>query len=52
MVVSSDARSRCIVSVTYTVNGGHRVTTMVDVGDAELAFTEFGAGSPVVWLHG
>ncbi|WP_433299233.1 alpha/beta fold hydrolase [Pseudonocardia sp. CA-142604] len=25
---------------------------MVDVRDAELACTEFGAGSPVQWLHG
>ncbi|MCH6171863.1 alpha/beta fold hydrolase [Pseudonocardia alaniniphila] len=25
---------------------------MVDAGDAELACTAFGAGSPVLWLHG
>lgn len=28
------------------------MTTMVDVGDAELACVEFGTGSPVLWLHG
>ena len=28
------------------------MTTMVDVGDAELACTAFGAGGPVLWLHG
>jgi pimeloyl-ACP methyl ester carboxylesterase len=28
------------------------VTTMVDVGDAQLACTDVGSGSPVVWLHG
>src|ERR1700754_4864565 len=45
-------RHQIIVSVTYKSMGGVGVTTMVDVGDAELACTEFGAGSPVLWLHG
>jgi pimeloyl-ACP methyl ester carboxylesterase len=28
------------------------MTDTLDVGDAELAYTEFGTGQPVVWLHG
>lgn len=28
------------------------MTTILDVGDAQLAYTDAGAGSPVVWLHG
>ncbi|WP_069861527.1 alpha/beta fold hydrolase [Streptomyces malaysiensis] len=28
------------------------MTSTLDVGDTGLAYTEFGAGSPVVWLHG
>lgn len=29
-----------------------RVTSTVNVGDAELAYVESGTGSPVIWLHG
>lgn len=28
------------------------MTSTVDVGDAELAYTESGVGAPVIWLHG
>jgi pimeloyl-ACP methyl ester carboxylesterase len=28
------------------------VTSIVDLGDAQLACTDVGSGSPVVWLHG
>lgn len=28
------------------------MTSVLDVGDAELAYVESGTGSPVVWLHG
>ncbi|MEU0468385.1 MULTISPECIES: alpha/beta fold hydrolase [unclassified Amycolatopsis] len=28
------------------------MTSTLDVGDAHLAYTEAGSGSPVVWLHG
>jgi hypothetical protein len=34
----------CIVIATYIAGGGASVTTMVDVGDADLAYVEFGAG--------
>jgi pimeloyl-ACP methyl ester carboxylesterase len=29
-----------------------RVASAVDVGDAELAYTESGTGTPIIWLHG
>ncbi len=28
------------------------MTSMMDVGDTRLAYTDVGAGSPIVWLHG
>jgi 4,5:9,10-diseco-3-hydroxy-5,9,17-trioxoandrosta-1(10),2-diene-4-oate hydrolase len=28
------------------------MTSVLDLGDTQLAYTESGAGSPVVWLHG